>query len=149
MATERVGVPEKIRLLLNKVLGCEEWRLTNTTHKVEYNEKLTMGEYLLRLDKDKGVIASFKLYPMINCCGIAVSTQAHVVEFWRNKGLGTVLNQVRQDIARADGYSLLLCTDVGSNTYQRKILAHNGWRDLTSFINRRTKNEVFVSAINL
>ena len=138
---------EKIKEQLSKLLETTDWRLTNTTDKCEYSEKLTTGDYVLRLAGEP--IASFRLYPMINCCGICVSTAASVIPSFRGKGLGTLLNSIRIDIARCDGYGLLLCTDIAQNEVQRKILKRNGWSDIKSFINPRTKNHIFISCINL
>ena len=152
MPTELTGVPEKIRLHINGILGRTDWKLRNDTEKVDYSEKLALGRYSLTVPSEpseSGLVASFKLYPMINCCGICVSTQAMVTAAYQHKGLGTLLNQVRIDIARSLGYSLLLCTDIEKNAYQRKILARNGWRDIANFINRRTNNRVYISCINL
>lgn len=141
------AIIEKYRQRLDAILGEGQWVLTNTSKKVPYDEKLDMGKYELK--KGATYVASFQLYPMINCCGICVSTQAEVVPAWRKHGLGTLLNAFRIDTARYLGYGLLLCTDVESNEYQRKILSRNGWMDLLKFINPRTKNAIFVSAIRL
>lgn len=86
---------------------------------------------------------------MIHCCGICVSANACVYWEWQKHGLGTVLNTLRVHQARELGYSLLLCTDRGQNVAQRKILEHNGWRDIHSFTNNFTGNEVFISVLGL
>lgn len=95
------------------------------------------------------MIAGFELHPMINCCGICVSTRAFVKEGYRGKGLGEALNSIRIDISRTLGYGLLLCTDVESNEAQRKILKKNGCTDIYKFVNPRTKNTVILTVINL
>jgi hypothetical protein len=95
------------------------------------------------------LVASWELYRMPHCCGIVVSCRAFVAEEFRHKGLGTVLNNLRQEIGRGLGYSLMMCTDIETNSPQRKLLKTNGWRDLTSFVNARTKNRVLVSCVNL
>jgi hypothetical protein len=106
-----------------------------------------LGAY--RLTMDGITIASWKLYQMPHCCGIVVSCNATVDKVYQNRGIGTVLNQLRQDIGRSLGFSLMMCTDIDSNQYQRKLLKTNGWRDLYDFVNRRTKNRVIISCINL
>jgi hypothetical protein len=141
------AVVEKYKQLFNRLLP-EGWQLTDETNKVSWDEKLDMGRYTLK-DVKNNVIASFELYPMINCCGICVSTKAMVAFAWQHKGIGTLLNSFRVDLARHLGYGLLLCTDVETNEYQRKVLAKNGWKDLYKFVNPRTRNSVFISAINL
>lgn len=140
---------EKITENLNAILGEGSWKLTNITENCYHSEKLAVGKYELRMDGVEKTIASFQLYPMINCCGICVSTQAFVVDHWRNKGLNTLLNSLRIDIARHLNYSVLLCTDVVDNSPQRRVLKKNGWRDICKFVNRRTGNTVAISVINL
>lgn len=122
---EDVDKPEEDWLVINWNLG---------TYKVVF-----LGEEL----------ASFRLYRMPHCCAIIVSCNASVSEKYRNMGIGKQLNFLRQDIGKMLGYSLMMCTDIAQNTCQRKILAANGWRDVCSVLNKRTKNKVFVSVINL
>lgn len=143
-------IRDKYKLMIGKLLGTNDFSLVESTNKCSYMEKLPVGRWKLTYtSRIGGLIASFELHPMINCCGICVSTQAYVVQQERGKGLGTLLNQFRIDIARHNGYSLLLCTDIVSNSPQRSILKANGWRDIHSFVNRRTGNTVAVSVITL
>ncbi len=95
------------------------------------------------------VVSSFELYKLPHCCAILVSCKAFVYEEFRNKRIGTVLNDLRQDIGRLLGYSSLLCTDIEKNEYQRKLLKTNGWKDIYNVINKRTNNRVYISVINL
>lgn len=78
-----------------------------------------------------------------------VSCNALVKEKYRGKRIGTILNQLRQDIGRLLGYSAIICTDIDKNTPQRKLLATNGWKDVYSVLNKRTKNLVHLAVINL
>ena len=144
-----VEVVEKITLQLNAILQTDKWSLVVNGYK-DYNlsEKLDLGEYKLDLE-GVGKIASFKLVPMPNCCGICVSTQANVHKDYQGKGIGTLLNSIRIDIARYLGYGCLMCTDVERNESQRRILSRNGWKDVYKFVNPRTQNTIFVSVINL
>ena len=98
--------------------------------------------------KDKE-ISSFELYQMPHCCAILVSCKSLVNTEFRNKRIATTLNSMRQDIGRLLGYSLLLCTDIEKNNYQRQLLATNGWKDIYNVHNKRTENKVFISVINL
>jgi hypothetical protein len=135
-------IKEQLELILEG-----EFDLVNKTYNCSYSDKLEIGKYELVVKEE--TIASFELHPMINCCGICVSTKSNISEKYRNKGLGTILNSIRIDIARYNNYSLLLCTDIESNIPQRKILKANGWKDVHSFVNKRTINRVYLTVINL
>lgn len=112
-----------------------------------YTDKVDCGKYKLMVSKR--IIASWELYQMKNCCGICVSTAAMVHHAYRKQGLGLILNQIRMDLARIMGYSLLLCTDVVKNTPQQKILSANKWKLIHRFVNQRTKNEIGIHVIGL
>lgn len=94
-------------------------------------------------------LASWELYQMPHCCGICVSCAADVHPTFRNKRIGTVLNGLRQDIAKALNYSLLFCTDKENNPPMTKLLATNQWKRLYTFRNRKTGNNVNLSCIDL
>jgi hypothetical protein len=94
-------------------------------------------------------IAHFDLAPMPGCCGMVVSTAAMVYKKWRKKGLGTLLNKIRIDIAKFLGYGVMLCTDVLDNEPQQRILEKNGWFKVFEFDNPRTGNAIGVHVINL
>lgn len=102
-----------------------------------------------RFALDNVIVASFTLEKFPGCCGIYVSTGAMVWYEYRRKGIGTILNKMRIDIARAEGYGCLICTDIVDNKPQQKILAKNGWSQIHQFMNPRTGNNVHISVINL
>lgn len=105
------------------------------------------GNYFMTLNYK--LIASWELYKLPHCCAILVSCRAHVKEEFRGKRVGTILNNLRQDIGKLLGYSTLMCTDIGQNVHQRQLLATNGWKDIHEVKNKRTGNKVYVSVINL
>lgn len=140
-------IVEKYRVQIDACLEATNWTLTHTETASPYTEKLWTGSYVLELLGHK--VACFTLVPMINCCGICVSTSAEVWPNWRGQGIGTLLNSFRIDLARFLGYGVLLCTDIEKNTAQRKILQANGWKDVHKFVNPRTKNTIFISVVNL
>lgn len=143
-------IVDKIQREISAILKTEQWELLDIQKKCNYSEKLDVGKYCLRLSGAKPtIVATFELHPMVNCCGICVSTSASVQPDYRKRGLGTLLNRLRMDIARHNGYSLLLCTDVMDNTPQRRVLERNGWKDIYRFVNRRTGNPLYISVINL
>src|SRR5574341_295163 len=142
---------EKFHKQISNILGTDEWCLINKKFDTIFSEKLTGGEYeLIVWENESDKLASkFELIPMINCCGILVSTKAYVDNEYRDRGLGTLLNQVRIDIARYLGYGILLCTNDISNEPQQKILTKNGWKQIFKFVNPRTKNTIGIHIINL
>ena len=97
------------------------------------------------LDNNNEIISTFKLIQMIGCCGICVSTNTFVTHKYRNKGVNTILNNFRIDIAKELGYGLLLCTDVSNNTAEVKTLDKNGWKHIYNFENPRTSNKINIS----
>lgn len=115
--------------------------------KPEFTHGWRIGSYLIKWGDIS--VAQWELYQMPHCCGICVSTKAEVNPTYRSRGIGTLLNNLRQDIARMLGYSLLLCTDIDKNTHQTQLLDTNGWRKVHTFVNRRTNNSVSIHVIGL
>lgn len=85
-------------------------------------------------------ISNFTLLQMVGCCGICISTGTYVHPDFRGKGVNSLLNNFRIDIAKHLGYGLLMCTDLKSNTPQMKTLNKNGWKHIHEFKNPRTGN---------
>jgi hypothetical protein len=112
-------------------------------------EDFLLGRYILFVAGANYPIASFKLYALPHCCGVMVSSQAFVAHKWRKRGIGQALNEMRQDLGRFYGYSVMLCTDVVDNEVQRHILQKAGFQDLMQFNNKRTGHQVAISAISL
>jgi GNAT superfamily N-acetyltransferase len=108
-------------------------------------DKTEQGKFVLWTDKD--MIACFTLVTMPGCCGILVSTGSYVEQKFQGKGIGHLLNSMRQRIAYEWGYPLMICTDVTTNTPQQKILSKAGWKHLLGFKNSRTGNDVSLHAI--
>lgn len=94
-------------------------------------------------------ISNWSLVSMPGCCGCCISTGVYVVEHFQKKGLGTLLNRLRIDIARALGFGLLFCTDVVENDAQQKILTKNKWDFIYEFKNPRTNNQIGLHVIKL
>ena len=165
--TRMDAVIEKIKQELDKILGRNDWVLLDKEYDVDYSEKLPVGKYELRIpDADAPKerrwdmatrayvelpmpIASFELHPMINCCGVCVSSRAWVHPNFRGRGLNTILNQARIDIARANDYSVLLCTDNIANAPETKTLLKNGWYEIFRFVNRRTNHTLAIQVVLL
>jgi hypothetical protein len=130
-------------------IGEAEWKIRDELDSQDYikNNTAQLGYY--EIFKDTIKVASFRLYQMPHCCAYVVSCNALVYEDFKNKGIGTLLNQLRQDIGIMLGYSSILCTDIESNTSQRNLLRRNEWIDVHSVVNKRTKNKVFISIKDL
>jgi hypothetical protein len=94
-------------------------------------------------------ISNFSLCQFPGCCGIMISYHATVYNPYLKLGLGTILNKLRIHLAKCEGYTYLMATDIVENEPQRKILAKNGWEDLLTFTNRRTQNLLALSIIKL
>jgi GNAT superfamily N-acetyltransferase len=104
---------------------------------------------LIRDLKGNTNVGYFKLLQMPGCCGICISTGVIVYLSYQNKGVNTLLNNFRIDIAKNLGYGILLCTDVKNNTPQAKTLDKNGWKHIYTFQNPRTTNVLNISVKEL
>lgn len=102
-------------------------------------------DFVLYNDKKTMVISMFRMVQLPGCCGVCVSFHSTVSAEFRSRGIGTLLNKVRMEMARADGYTIMLCTDRMKNEPQRRILEKNGWKDIYRFTNRRTWSDLFIS----
>jgi hypothetical protein len=111
-----------------------------------YPKKYIINEVERRVSE---AIIRFTLYAFPGCCAFLISTNAYVNGDFTNRGIGTLANQLRIDIATALGYSAIVCTDVDTNTHQRKILAKNRWKDIFTIRNKRTNNIVHISVKQL
>lgn len=149
---------DKYRKIIAPILKCEpedirffitdkgrEDEIGTLDYKKDNNWSL--GQYRVKLKDEE--ISRWKLYEMPHCCAFMISCNVIVHEKYRNKRIGTILNQLRQDIGRILGYSSILCTDIEKNVNQRKLLQTNGWKDVHSVINKRTNNRVYLSVINI
>jgi hypothetical protein len=69
-------IVEKYKKLISNII-IVPWDITLKEYKVSFSEKFDAGEYeLTTVDGYK--VASWKLVPMINCCGILVSTSSWI-----------------------------------------------------------------------
>lgn len=154
---------DKYRQIISSILKCNKedikFFINNSIEEVgtidfdkdEVAKNWELGSYnvIQQIGEAKKSISSWKLYQLQHCCAFMVSCNVIVQESYRNKRIGTVLNQLRQDIGRLLGYSSIICTDIEQNINQRKLLYTNGWKDIYSVINKRTNNRVYLSVINI
>jgi len=102
----------------------------------------------IRKKKERIEVARFRLAEMPGCCGIVISTGAQTDERFRQRGIGAALNRFRIAIAKAIGYTTMVCTAVDDGITE-KILAKNSWQKSLSFKNRRTNNPITLYSISL
>lgn len=83
-------------------------------------------------------------------CGMLLSSRSCIYNHNR-MGLGTLMNQLRQDIARNLGYTTLLCTNKKeqSEGINQRLLQKLGWKNVYEFRNDRTKNLISVNIVQL
>lgn len=98
-------------------------------------------------DRNKA-IATFNLSKMPGSNDTLISNDAFISPEHRKKGLGTILNAMRIDIAKRLFFRALICTNSLSNEPQRKILTKNGWQD-AFVIGEQGKHQVALSYIVL
>jgi hypothetical protein len=92
-------------------------------------------------------VARWELWQMKNCCAIQISTKAEVESHLRGRGIGRLCNMIRIESAKRNNYTRLMCTCVLSGAEsmpQISILRNNGWKQLDTFENPRTRNTIGV-----
>lgn len=147
---------EAFQKKLEQKLGIKDINIRCHNIRTDYKERILSysdlsyvkdhdGLFINISDKDNMPISSFCLMQMPGCCGICISYNSLIFPKYQGKGIGTLLNQFRIDIADYLGYTTLLCTDREENIPQKKILAKNGWKDVHSFVNKRTNNLVNIT----
>jgi len=87
-------------------------------------------------------VVQFDLEIMPGCRGILVSTHTYVHERFRNMGINTFLQKVKNRIAKENDFSLLLATTRRDNDPEVHILETSGWKKIHEFGNKKTYNDV-------
>lgn len=133
-----------------KILDVEQDRITL---KMQDDINSKAPGYLFTIvkwdKKNEHLVSFFTMIQMPGCCGVVVSTGSLVSACYRKKGIGTLLNLFRIEIAKILGYSLIFCTDVTENTAESRILEKNGWKIIDRFLNKRTNNNVNLSVFHI
>lgn len=92
----------------------------------------------------KSEIVTFSLKELPGCCGILVSYNTFVAPRFQGKGINSFLQEIKEDIARENGYTMLMATVTSDNLPEIHILDKYGWKSTTNFRNGRTGNRVLV-----
>src|SRR5690349_17035445 len=96
---------------ITEILGTDQWYLSDPTNGKWGNFPASfLGKYeptkvILRIGKDTPVaVGWFNLSYMPSQCGFMISHDCLINEKYRGKGLGKLLNELRQDVAKNLGY---------------------------------------------
>ena len=89
--------------------------------------------------------AAFQLTQFPGNCGILVSHDTSVDVSWRNKGISTILQDMKEKLARYCNYTMMYATTIPTNEHEIKVLTKKGWTkapELFIFTNRRSGNPI-------
>lgn len=87
-------------------------------------------------------VVRFSLKELPGCCGVLVSYHVQVRKPWQGKGINSFLQEVKEEIARSNNYTILMCTTTSNNRAEIHILEKYGWKQILYFTNNRTGNTV-------
>ena len=88
-------------------------------------------------------VLGFNLALLPGCCAYLVSHHTFVEKESQNRGYAKRLQIVKADIAKAAGFSSMLCTVISDNAAEIHILETHGWQRTREIRNRRTGNIVY------
>jgi len=139
---EQLPITKKFAPELASIIGCSEEQIAIviTPHKISSNHYSIAA--LLRNGEAIERIALGNIVGMTGCCGACISTASYVYDKYRNRGIGSIMNRVRAEVAREFGYTVMICTDVIDNYPQQQVLKKNGWVHIASFVNNRTGHDI-------
>ena len=90
-----------------------------------------------------GSIAQFNLTQFPSCCGLLLSYTTMVRSEWQKKGIGALVMELKEHIARETGYSRLMGTlTLPSMIAEKKLWDRSGWKVVEEWRNRRSGNMV-------
>lgn len=133
---DAVGVPEeRIRVQIKRIDYENDFMLEPTfsvnAHMLDFT-----GEGI------GYIVSSSTLVQVPGCCGLCLSTGATVKEELRGLGIGSIMSELRIEVAKLAGFSAIMCTDVKTNTPQQAILAKMGYERIFEFNNTKTGNDI-------
>ena len=93
-------------------------------------------------DGNHFIAAGFSLRPMAGCCGVLISHQSFVAHAWQGKGIGHLMQDMKDWIGKTLKIGKLIATVVEGNGAEEHILRKHGWAAGIPFINHRTGHTV-------
>lgn len=87
-------------------------------------------------------MAHFTLVSMPGCCGVMVSTKSEVDAALRRKGVGLLMQEMKEYIARRYRIGKLVATVIKGNKAEESLLLRAGWVAGQPFKNARTGNTI-------
>ncbi len=143
-----------IEKIVSRLLNCDarvtmpklgEYPQKNTSYK----DLFIMEDYSSPTEKIGNIqfhkhICRFYLSQLSGCCGVLVSHHMEISRSYQGRKLGTLLQLVKERIAKEAGYTVLLATVRKDNPAENHILEKTGWNKILTFTNKRTSNEIFM-----
>lgn len=94
---------------------------------------------LYRVSKtSKHEIGSFSFSPMPGCCGVVVSHFTYLHKDMRGQGLSDAFRQLKEDLAKALGYSMMIATTQMENLPAVGNMMKSKYHMPVTFTNKRT-----------
>ena len=84
--------------------------------------------------------AGFRLSSLPGCCGVLVSHESYVTQALQRRGLGLLMQEMKEFIAREYRVGKMIATVLQGNKAEETLLLKTGWRPGVAFRNRRTDN---------
>lgn len=84
----------------------------------------------------------FNLTRMPGCCGILVSHGTYVMPEWQNKGLGSLMQIMKEWIARKRLVGKMIATTIEQNEPQNHLMEKFNWKKTDLFVNPKTSNRI-------
>ena len=109
---------------------------------VEIERKESRAAVKVNLVDDEGEVARFVLESHPKCAGIADSIDTEVQDRWRGKKIAQLMVLIKCKLALHLGFSMMLATVKVSNVIENHILLKNSWKKGSTFLNKRTNNDV-------
>ena len=115
----------------------------NTNLEKDYEKGLCKSEqfFIYRINgESKRNIGRTWLAPMPGCCGVVVSFGTYLEEISRNSGLSEPFRDLKKDLAKSLGYTLVIATTQMNNIPAVGNMIKSKYTIVKTFTNKRTNN---------